>query len=142
MLKCFECGNNAQHNHHVIPKSKGGVNTVPLCEQCHYKVHNITKTDCAYLTSEAMQQLINNNKKFSSQAPFGFSFDSENNMIEDPTEQKTLKLIQDLRADKMSYREIEAELKKQNIRNRSNGFYTFAFIGKILNRKGIRKWLQ
>tara|TARA_Y100001938_G_scaffold131676_1_gene189066 strand:- start:1137 stop:1589 length:453 start_codon:yes stop_codon:yes gene_type:complete len=38
--KCFECGTieNIQY-HHVVPKSKGGKNTIPLCQSCHSKVH-------------------------------------------------------------------------------------------------------
>lgn len=37
---CFEC--SATENityHHVIPYSKGGRNTIPLCERCHGLVH-------------------------------------------------------------------------------------------------------
>lgn len=41
MILCFEC-NAAHHNHHVVPRSMGGMRTVPLCEACHGKVHRIT----------------------------------------------------------------------------------------------------
>jgi hypothetical protein len=38
---CFDCGFQGHcHQHHVIPRSKGGKNTVPLCEPCHGKVHD------------------------------------------------------------------------------------------------------
>ena len=40
MEPCFECGKPAEHNHHVIPQSKGGTKTVPLCIKCHEKVHD------------------------------------------------------------------------------------------------------
>jgi hypothetical protein len=36
---CFECGQGAMHQHHVVPRSLGGTKTVPLCEECHRKVH-------------------------------------------------------------------------------------------------------
>jgi len=36
---CFNCGNTAECNHHVVPKSLGGIATVPLCLSCHGKVH-------------------------------------------------------------------------------------------------------
>lgn len=39
---CFEC--NSTTNivyHHVVPQSLGGKNTIPLCQPCHDKVHNI-----------------------------------------------------------------------------------------------------
>jgi len=44
MKECFECGNPATENHHVIPKSLGGTKTVPLCSLCHMKVHGLDKT--------------------------------------------------------------------------------------------------
>lgn len=40
--KCFECGAPKEEMHHVIPKSKGGKNVIPLCIDCHGKVHDIT----------------------------------------------------------------------------------------------------
>lgn len=36
---CFECGRAAHHDHHVVPKSLGGTRTVPLCLECHSKIH-------------------------------------------------------------------------------------------------------
>jgi hypothetical protein len=41
---CFECGNEAKHKHHVIPKVLGGTKTIPLCEECHSKVHGADLT--------------------------------------------------------------------------------------------------
>ena len=39
-IVCFECGSDEKiHNHHVVPRVKGGTKTIPLCELCHSKVH-------------------------------------------------------------------------------------------------------
>lgn len=39
--RCFECGNNDNLEfHHIIPKILGGTKTLPLCINCHSKVHN------------------------------------------------------------------------------------------------------
>lgn len=38
---CFECGQPAAHEHHVVPASCGGTKTVPLCETCHGKIHGL-----------------------------------------------------------------------------------------------------
>lgn len=38
--KCFECGEPKDDMHHVIPKSKGGKKTIPLCSKCHGLVHD------------------------------------------------------------------------------------------------------
>jgi hypothetical protein len=38
---CFECGSSDDiHYHHVVPETKGGTKTIPLCIVCHGKVHN------------------------------------------------------------------------------------------------------
>lgn len=38
--ECFECGKTIGiHNHHVVPRIKGGKRKIPLCEECHGKVH-------------------------------------------------------------------------------------------------------
>lgn len=36
---CFECGRPADHAHHVVPEVLGGTQTIPLCTECHGKVH-------------------------------------------------------------------------------------------------------
>jgi hypothetical protein len=36
---CFECGEPAECDHHVVPKSLGGTKTIPLCLECHGLVH-------------------------------------------------------------------------------------------------------
>lgn len=55
--KCFECGNESHEQHHVIPKSRGGKKTIPICSTCHGKVHNIKRSDNhSRLTKEALQK--------------------------------------------------------------------------------------
>ena len=40
MKECFECETTEDlHEHHVVPKSRGGTKTVTLCHQCHMKAH-------------------------------------------------------------------------------------------------------
>jgi hypothetical protein len=43
--QCIECGAEAEHRHHVVPRSKGGSATVPLCKICHAKAHGIKLKD-------------------------------------------------------------------------------------------------
>lgn len=41
---CVNCGKPATTMHHIVPKSLGGLdnnNLVPLCDECHGKIHNI-----------------------------------------------------------------------------------------------------
>ena len=40
-VECFECGSTENiHQHHVVPQSKGGTKTIPLCNNCHSVVHD------------------------------------------------------------------------------------------------------
>lgn len=40
-LCCVECGDKDEiHWHHVIPRSRGGNFTVPICGKCHGVIHN------------------------------------------------------------------------------------------------------
>lgn len=63
-LDCFECDGAAEHQHHVVPRSRGGTQTVPLCHDCHDLVH--FRTDdassllrSAYLQARAAVQIAN-----------------------------------------------------------------------------------
>lgn len=38
--ECFECGGEFDVLHHVVPASRGGTKTVPLCGACHAKAHH------------------------------------------------------------------------------------------------------
>ena len=39
--QCFECGSEeAIHQHHVVPKSRGGTRTIPVCDRCHNLCHH------------------------------------------------------------------------------------------------------
>lgn len=45
MPKCINCGAEASHWHHVVPKSLGGregTNKVPLCDRCHGLIHSVS----------------------------------------------------------------------------------------------------
>lgn len=39
---CFECGAPKEEMHHIVPKSKGGKKTIPLCIDCHGIVHDVS----------------------------------------------------------------------------------------------------
>jgi hypothetical protein len=57
MYSCFECGSKENiHHHHVVPQVKGGTKTIPLCEECHGKVHGIDFTDHSILTKEGLKR--------------------------------------------------------------------------------------
>jgi hypothetical protein len=41
VIRCMECDRPAHHEHHVIPASRGGTRTIPLCVECHGQVHDV-----------------------------------------------------------------------------------------------------
>ena len=53
---CFECGEPAKCDHHVIPKSKGGKKTVPLCDKCHSVVHDSKLVTLRHLAQAAKKK--------------------------------------------------------------------------------------
>ena len=57
MSSCFECGDIKDlHEHHVVPRSKGGNKTVTLCQKCHDLVHGVTKLSISELTKIGIQR--------------------------------------------------------------------------------------
>ena len=54
---CFECGEPMDDMHHVIPKSRGGNKTIPLCVKCHCKVHGLkNRPEHRRLTIEGLKR--------------------------------------------------------------------------------------
>ena len=56
--RCFECGERASHNHHVVPRSMGGTKTVPLCLACHSLVHRTDFRPSALARAKALREGI------------------------------------------------------------------------------------
>ena len=54
---CFECGAAAEHQHHVVPRVKKGTATVPLCIECHAKVHNTNSMTKSYLSKLGLMKI-------------------------------------------------------------------------------------
>lgn len=62
--KCFECGSTEKiEYHHVIPKSKGGTKTIPLCLSCHSKIHGEHMLKLRNLANEARNKTIKEKKE-------------------------------------------------------------------------------
>lgn len=57
LMDCFECGEPATEQHHVVPRVLGGTKTVPLCGRCHAIVHGLNaekRTQHSILTREGI----------------------------------------------------------------------------------------
>ena len=74
-MECWECEFETKsiHHHHIIPRSRGGIKTVPLCESCHAKAHHMDKNmDIIKLTKEALTKKKARGE-FLGRPPLGFS---------------------------------------------------------------------
>jgi hypothetical protein len=67
---CFECGVNAEENHHVIPLSMGGTKTIPLCNICHGKVHDIKRLRLSELTKAGLKKAKERGVKLGTKSGF------------------------------------------------------------------------
>jgi len=59
MEKCWECEKTdvPLHNHHPVPRSRGGTKIIPLCEECHAKAHHRKKNmNTSALTKEGFRR--------------------------------------------------------------------------------------
>ena len=89
--KCFECERPAVYNHHVVPKSLGGLATLPLCEFCHSKVHeNKGLTDVRFIAKKKREMGI----AFGN-VPFGYAIEN-GKKIRNENEQKIISIIASL----------------------------------------------
>ena len=62
--RCFECGTiGPVEFHHVVPKSKGGTQTIPLCLPCHSKVHGENMLKLRTLANESRNRMIKERKE-------------------------------------------------------------------------------
>lgn len=62
-FRCFECDAKADHAHHVVPHSRGGTRTIPLCEPCHGLVHDKDFSNLSELTKLGIERARANGKQ-------------------------------------------------------------------------------
>jgi hypothetical protein len=121
-MRCFECGSDADHMHHVVPKSRGGTMTVPLCVRCHGKCHGRRMTTPA-LTKAALAAKRRAGQRTGG-IPFGWTVDYAGNLVAVAEEQAVLDRIHFLRDAGVSMNRIAAVLTEAG----------------ILTKKGRTKW--
>ena len=66
ITECWECDTKTEniHHHHVVPRSRGGTKTVPLCIACHSKAHHTNMNmEHSTLVKAGMRQARKNGSK-------------------------------------------------------------------------------
>jgi hypothetical protein len=121
--KCFECGDIANHKHHVIPKIYGGTKTINLCAGCHSKIHSHHLLKTSEMTKAGMQRLKDQGKYTGGKPPYGYSL-VDGDLVENEKEQETIKLTLKYRADGLSYRKISKVLAEAGHLSRTGRSFT------------------
>jgi hypothetical protein len=118
--------------HHVVPRSKGGTKTIPLCESCHGIVHNKRFLSISHLTSKAMQKMKSEGLYTGGSAPYGFLNGGGGQLIEHQSEQAVLSTIKDYRNKGLSLRQIANVLAEQGIRSRKGKPFPFQAVARMV----------
>jgi hypothetical protein len=127
--KCFECNSTSNIvNHHVIPQSLGGKNTIPLCQPCHDKVHGVKPRNMSLsnLTKQGLQKAKQRGVKLGS-----------------PNPEKSIKFMNE--GASKAKKEFRIKMSPIIIYLKDNGFKTLQSIADYLNNENIstrtgKKW--
>lgn len=118
--KCFDCDEIATHKHHVVPKSKGGRATVPLCATCHAKAHD---RDALRLAEAAWVKRKRAGKVYGG-IPYGKRRGKNDKLVVDKRESQILRIIKRMRKLGCYGREIADELNRRGYRNRAGRLWS------------------
>ena len=133
--KCWECEkeNVPLHNHHPVPRVRGGTKTIPLCEECHSKAHHRKKNmDTSKLTKEGLAKRKAQGAKLGN-APYGFT-KKGNDRVVNPEEMKVVFRIKALREEGNTIRGIAAALDADGVKTRHNKSWGTTAIHNIVKR--------
>lgn len=140
MESCFECGKDAEFKHHVIPKSRGGKNTVPLCGMCHSKAHHLKKKmSISTLTKDALAYKRSRGEKTGGDVPFGYRLAADGRTLEeDVKEQEAVRLILARKKDGLSLRAIAARMNSDGYRTKKGCQWSQVQVKRIIRTESLR----
>ena len=123
-MKCFNCGDAASHQHHVVPRSLGGVATVPLCHACHGKAHGRAK---GFRSTKELTAMALSRKKARGEvcgtSPYGYSPAKDGTLVERSDEMTVVAVVKHMRLMRMSFERIVETLHRRGFRSRSGASY-------------------
>ncbi len=89
---CFKCDESVEHDHHVVPCSKGGTRTIPVYILCHTKIHDVRSMSGSELTKAALQAKKRRGERVGS-IPFGSRLGADGHLEPDPAEQDVIRIL-------------------------------------------------
>jgi hypothetical protein len=136
-FQCFECGGKAEYSHHVVPRSFGGTRTVPLCGECHAKVHHVDgerRLSGSVLTRRALARKKARGQRVGT-IPYGFKLGHDGvHLVPCPAERTVLAIIRDMRANGRTLVNIADELNSRGLTRREGGKWDHGFVSRLLRR--------
>tara|TARA_R110000824_G_C14728609_1_gene626020 strand:+ start:66 stop:527 length:462 start_codon:yes stop_codon:yes gene_type:complete len=137
MEKCFECNNPAQAQHHVVPKVLGGTKTIPLCDDCHSKVHDSKMLKLAYLVRKQRKDAGGpavGAKYWGGKRPYGFDV-VDKIFVENEEEQKIIKDMLEWKNKGNSTQAITDTLNANGTPSATGISWHYKSVRKILQRE-------
>ena len=118
--KCFECSRDATVDHHVVPQSRGGVKTIPLCDDCHGLAHD-SKMSHGVLTRDAMIRKKRLGQRVGT-VPFGKRLKPDGVALEESDRERVvIGRILKMRREGASLRQIAAILSQDGVPTKNGG---------------------
>jgi len=131
-MKCFDCGEEAYHNHHVVPRSLGGTATVPLCASCHGKIHGRDMLLGKELCKAALGVKKARGERVGG-VPYGFKVAADGvHLVADEAEQAVIARARELRATGMTLRMIVRKLELEGVRARNSKAFAATQINRMV----------
>jgi len=140
---CFECGQPAQHRHHVVPRSLGGTKTIPVCVRCHGLIHSREALAHPELTRKGMER-----KRLSGQRigtiPYGKRLAKDGKqLLVNIRQAKVIEWMRRQRMQGSSLREICEELNRVGEPSATGRrFWQAATVSRIIGRECVRPRLR
>ena len=114
---CFECGNKKEVDHHVVPKSKTGTKTVPLCHRCHGKIHSKNLMKMQNLSKQKHKKMKEEGFYVGGVKKYGYDV-VDGKYVTNEDEQKIIEMIREWRVLGMSIMNIKRKLEKGGIKTK------------------------
>ena len=131
--KCWECEkeNVPLHNHHPVPRVRGGTKTIPLCEECHSKAHHMDKNmNTSALIREGLKKTMESGTKVG-RPKYGYFAGGEGKI--NPDEMVVVQKIKKMKSEGVVFREILDALKAEGFKTRKGTNFTIPQVHRILN---------